>query len=56
MKIEQQINNQWRVLHKIFNNEKETFDWDDMRLAIEGLLNLKTHVPLLNMHPEIEEY
>ncbi|MCK4731831.1 MAG: hypothetical protein KAT65_05160 [Methanophagales archaeon] len=39
MKIENEISNQWRILHKIYNNRNETFDWEDMKLAIEALLD-----------------
>ena len=41
MKIENEISNQWRILHKIYNNRNETFDWEDMKLAIEALVNMK---------------
>lgn len=41
MKIENEISNQWRILHKIYNNRNETFDWEDMKLAIEALVNME---------------
>ena len=41
MKTEQEINNQWRVLHKIYNNQSKTFDWDDLKSAIEALIDME---------------
>jgi len=41
MKLEQQINNQIRVIKKIYNNEKGIFSWDDMIDAIEALLAME---------------
>ena len=38
MKKEQEINNQWRVLHKIYNNQNGIFDWEDMKQAIDALI------------------
>lgn len=59
MKPQTEINNQWRILHKIYNNENETFDWEDMKSEIKTLiemkLNMELHVPLLNVFPELEE-
>lgn len=59
MKPLTEYNNQWRIIHKIYNNNNGTFDWDDMKSAIKALMKMKlkidTHVPLLNIHPKIEE-
>ena len=41
MKIENEISNQWRILHKIYNNRNETFDWEDMKQAIDALIYME---------------
>ena len=41
MKNEQKIKNQWRVIRKIYNDGGMTFNWDDLRVAIESLINME---------------
>lgn len=41
MKSETEINTQWKIIHDIYTNKNKTFDWDDMKLGIEGLIYLK---------------
>ena len=41
MKNETETTSQWTILRQIFENENGTFDWDDMRVAIVGLVYLK---------------
>lgn len=41
MKLETEIRNQWRILRKIYNNGNETFDWDDLKSAIETLIDME---------------
>ena len=41
MKKEQEINNQWRIIRKISNNTNGTFHWDDLKSAIETLVNME---------------
>ena len=39
MKPETEIRNLWRMIRKIHNNTNGTFDWDDLKSAIESLVN-----------------
>ena len=59
MKKEQEINNQYRIIRKIYNDDNKTFDWSDLRIAIDELIKMKMdmefHVPILNIHPELDE-
>ena len=38
MKIQQEINNQYRIIRKIYDNKNGTFDWEDIKQAIEKLV------------------
>ena len=59
MKKEQEVNNQYRVIRRIYNNQNGTFKWDDLKSAIDELIKMKMdmefHVPILNIHPEFDE-
>ena len=41
MKSETEINTQWKIIHDVYDNKNAIFDWDDMKLAIDGLVDLK---------------
>jgi len=41
MKLNTEISNQWKIIKKIYDNGSGTFDWGDMKEAIEGLIDLE---------------
>ena len=47
MKLEQEINNQYRIIRKIYNNRSEIFDWSDLRVAVDALIEMKIRVASL---------
>ena len=59
MKLQTEINNEWRTIHKMYNNKNGTYDQDDMKKAIEALikmnLDIEFHVPLLNAYPDFAD-
>lgn len=41
MKLEQEIKNQYRIIRKIYDNSNGTFDWEDLKSAIEALVDME---------------
>ena len=55
MKKEQEIVEQWKLIHKIYNDKKGMFDWEYLKQAIELLIDMKKDISFYNFKKNLDK-